>query len=228
MIIWLASYPRSGSTYLRIALNRLHGARSSVVYDFDGVARRLGADLVGYEDRPADYPALRQSGEVHFIKTHRQCGPQIAPEDRAICLVRDGRDALVSWAMQLSENDLDDFPSRLRDLIETRSSSGTGGWCQNVLGWLSAGHTGRVMLRYEDFIAAPHRTLEGTLRALGVELPERGGALPSFRELSARDPQFFRRGQAGSHCDEMPPDLHDLFWSCPDNVAAMSLAGYRR
>ncbi len=42
VIVWLASFPRSGNTFLRILLHRLYGVRSSVVYDVDGVAQRLG------------------------------------------------------------------------------------------------------------------------------------------------------------------------------------------
>lgn len=55
MIVWLSSFPRSGNTFLRIVLHRMYGLRTSVVYDYDGVAERIGRLLVGYEDRPAGY-----------------------------------------------------------------------------------------------------------------------------------------------------------------------------
>ena len=42
MIVWLASFPRSGNTFLRIVLHRHFGVRASVAYDFDGVAERVG------------------------------------------------------------------------------------------------------------------------------------------------------------------------------------------
>jgi hypothetical protein len=51
MIVWLASFPRSGNTFLRIVLHRLYGVRTSTVYDVDGVAERLGKDLIGFTDR---------------------------------------------------------------------------------------------------------------------------------------------------------------------------------
>ena len=54
VIVWVASFPRSGNTFLRIILNRLYGVRTSVVYDVDGVAVRLGSDLVGFEEAPGD------------------------------------------------------------------------------------------------------------------------------------------------------------------------------
>jgi hypothetical protein len=42
VIVWVASFPRSGNTLLRIVLHRLYGIGTSTVYDVDGVAKRLG------------------------------------------------------------------------------------------------------------------------------------------------------------------------------------------
>lgn len=125
MIVWLASFPRSGNTFLRIVLHRLYGVTTSVVYDVDGAARRVGEVLVGYEDRPGSYEAMRHSKALHFIKTHRQRDNLVDQVDRAICLVRDGRDALVSWARQRSEADGSQYRTILETLIETSSPKGT-------------------------------------------------------------------------------------------------------
>jgi hypothetical protein len=51
---------------------------------------------------------------------------------------------------------------------------------------------------------------------------------PDFDELHRVDSLFFRRGTTGSYRDEMPGDLHELFWDQPDNHAAMTLLGWRR
>jgi hypothetical protein len=75
MIVWVASFPRSGNTYLRILLNRIYGIETSTIYDVDGVADRVGAELVGAIDRPSDLATLRAGDEVHFIKTHRPGTP---------------------------------------------------------------------------------------------------------------------------------------------------------
>lgn len=58
MIVWVSSYPRSGNTFLRIALKHLYGIRTSVIYDVDGVAERVGRDLVGYADRAGTLGAM--------------------------------------------------------------------------------------------------------------------------------------------------------------------------
>jgi hypothetical protein len=114
VIVWVSSFPRSGNTFLRIVLKHLYGVRTSVVYDVDGVAQRLGADMVGFTERPATTEVMRASDEVHFVKTHRQRDDQIDETDPAICLVRDGRDALVSWARLTSEADSGRYQSELR------------------------------------------------------------------------------------------------------------------
>lgn len=61
MIIWIASYPRSGNTFFRVALHRLYGVPTHVVYDVDGVAERIGSELMGARDRPADIRTMRRA-----------------------------------------------------------------------------------------------------------------------------------------------------------------------
>lgn len=227
MIVWVSSYPRSGNTFLRIVLNRLYGVRTSVVYDIDGVAERLGPELIGFEERPTSIEALRESAAPHFVKTHRQRTPQVDEMDKAICLVRDGRDALVSWARQTSERPGRQFTTELRAMLGRQNEDGTGSWGRNVLSWLRPQVAHRIVLRYEDLVARPRMEALRVMGALVPQLrPVDGADIPSFTELQAVDGRFFRRGHTGTYRDEMPDDLHRLFWSRPDNVAAMELLGY--
>ena len=229
VIVWLASFPRSGNTFLRILLHRLYGVRSSVVYDVDGVAKRLGEAFVGYEERPAAYAEMRASDAVHFVKTHRQRDLDVAEGDRAICLVRDGRDSLVSWARMMSEDDPSQFGARLREMIERDTAIGTGSWGNNVLSWLQPSASQRMVLRYDDLIAEPVREVTGAMAALVPEVqPLAGAEAPDFVALRETDALFFRRGVVGSHRDELPTDLHELFWSRPGNAEAMALLGFSR
>lgn len=223
----MSSFPRSGNTFLRIVLNRLYGVRTSVVYDVDGVAERLGSDLVGFAERPAAIEAMRESNEVHFVKRHRQCDDQVDEMDKAICLVRDGRDALVSWARMASEPEGIRFESELHAMITRRNKVGTGGWGHNVLSWLQPAVPHREVLRYEELAREPTATVERVIAALVPQLrPLADAQIPSFTELQQADDRFFRRGLTGTHRDELPDDLHQLFWTQPDNVAAMRSLGY--
>ena len=100
MIVWLASYPRSGNTFLRIVLHRLYGVPTYSVYDDDDpVAQRVGPDLVGWRPKPGDRTEMIAAPGVHFVKTHKRRKGDGSP---AVYLVRDGRDALVSRARLLA------------------------------------------------------------------------------------------------------------------------------
>jgi hypothetical protein len=82
------------------------------------------------------------------------------------------------------------------------------------------------VLRYEALIADPPEVVMAAMTALVPEVRLTGAEAPDFAELRAADGQFFRRGVVGSHRDELPDDLHELFWSRPDNVAAMAMLGF--
>jgi hypothetical protein len=226
VLIWVASFPRSGNTFLRIVLNRRYGVPTSVIYDYDGVADRVGGELIGYVDRPAGLAELRTAAEPHFVKTHGPRDEGVDSADHAICLVRDGRDALVSWARMLSEKDPAGFSTALRQLIEDTGARGSGSWGANVLSWLQPPAPHRVMLSYAELIADPAAAVDRVMAVVTPALrPDEGVTIPGFAELRQVDAGFFRRGAVGSHLDEFPPDLHELFWSRPDNRAAMALLG---
>lgn len=96
MIVWLASYPRSGNTFLRVVLHQLYRVPTYSVYDDDDpVAQRIGPALVGYREKPSDRSLMTDDGEVYFVKTHKRRKTDGYP---ALYLVRDGRDAVVSQA----------------------------------------------------------------------------------------------------------------------------------
>jgi hypothetical protein len=208
-------------------LNRLYGLRTSTVYDVDGVAARLGSDLIGFEERSGTFDAMREADDLHFIKTHRPRDDQVHEADRAICLVRDGRDALVSWARQRIEGNEVSFDSELRARIDEPHEVGAGSWGHNILSWLTPPAAHRPMLRYEDLISDPTATVERIMTRLAPKLqPIEHSVVPSFAELRQLDARFFRRGHPGTHHDEMTDELHRQFWSQPDNIAAMNLLGY--
>src|ERR1700761_3889610 len=95
MIIWLASYPRSGNTLLRIILKSVFELPSFSKHgDEDDIAAdpKL-AELVGHQAMTADLQQMRKSADLYLVKTHDP------PEDdgKAIYIVRDGRAACESF-----------------------------------------------------------------------------------------------------------------------------------
>jgi hypothetical protein len=233
MIVWLASYPRSGNTFLRVVLHNLYGVPTYSIYDdSDPVAQRVGPALVGYRPKPADRTLMTDGADVYFVKTHKRPRADGYP---AIYLVRDGRDAVVSNArLRASTQATGDrqalFESLLREEITRPDIPGqpsSGTWGANVLSWMDDARRPLAVLRYEDLIVAPREAAERAVSSLLPGLvPIVDAHIPSFAELHDIDPEFFRRGATGSHTDEMPDELHELFWAQAENAAAMRWLGY--
>lgn len=217
---------------MRIVIYRLYGCGSSTVYRVDGVRERLGGELVATERGDVSLEEARDSSDVHFVKTHRRRDYDVCDVDHAIYLARDGRDAVVSFARQRAEEDPGRYRDELGALID-RHRGGTASWGQNVLSWLppegSAGTSQVVVIRFEDLIREPIGVVTEAVSLVAPDLPTPGeSTVPTFDQLHQLDPQFFRRGLSGTHRDEMPADLEELFWSYEDNRVAMSRLGYRR
>lgn len=224
MDVWLASYPRSGNTFFRIILSECYGLPST---DMDalppeewGRLRRMDPSL-----RPGTDPAA-----PCFIKTHNLPGLDRNP---AIYIVRDGRDALVSYAHFVlafvkiagapsqTADDPNLFRTTLSDLLrEERSPYGT--WSQNVSAWQARPYT--AVVRYEDLVQDPLRAAQRALDDLELPLRPIGRDLPSFSELQALDPRFFRSGNVGDNRKEFPADLLEAFWA--KNGTTMRSLGY--
>lgn len=211
----LASYPRSGNTFFRVVLSHRYG-------------------LAVHTDRPPPAGwgkiglAPAAGGGPLFYKTHSL--PEAGDRRPAIYLVRDGRDALVSYAhFTLAYGPQVDpaavtsgmFAAALRNhILETHSAYGT--WAQNVAAWTRRPHT--AVVRYEDLAADPCGVADRALAVVGLRPTPVSDHIPAFGELKEADGTFFRRGVTGGWRDEFPPDLLDLFWQ--KNGPAMLLHGY--
>jgi hypothetical protein len=246
MIIWLASYPRSGNTFLRIVLHRLYGTPTYSIYqDDDPVAQRVGPSLVGYRPKPVDRAAMAECAEVFFVKTHKRRKLDGHP---AIYLVRDGRDAVVSHARlrhalqqeepqqlgTLGTSSTPDPPVPFeqflrneitRPYVEGQPSSGT--WGGNVLSWLKADGPPTTIIKYEDLIVDPVSACYRAVSSLPTDLvADKNACIPSFSDLHHIDPIFFRKGAMQSYRQEMSQYLQNLFGAQPENALAMHELGY--
>jgi glycosyltransferase involved in cell wall biosynthesis len=227
-MIWLASFPRSGNTFFRNVLYEVYGIKSSTFH------------------RERNYPLEKNYFEFPVVKTHL-LPSQLQPDDpsiKKVYLVRDGRDALVSMAHHRKDivEPGTDFDLNLLEAILAMEGSFFGGWSENVRQWAEAAD---VVIRFEDLIEDPLREVE-KLRAI-MDLPTPDvSKLPSFEKLKFGKPHYgsgkhflddqeqvedlavknFRRGQAGSWRDEMPPPYEALFWELHGHV--MESLGYER
>ncbi|MCP4397066.1 MAG: glycosyltransferase [bacterium] len=227
-MIWLASFPRSGNTFLRIILHEVYGLPSSTFHNEPDYA--VDPDYTSYP----------------IVKTHL-LPHQLVPDDPgipAVYLVRDGRDALVSIAHHRKDIVApgSNFEVNLQEAILAERGSFFGGWSQNVLQWEKRAS---IVIRFEDVIRNPLTCVERLRTVIDLPEPQRD-KLPTFEELQHKDmpygsgvkrklpveererrrQKFFRRGQIDTWKDEMPYELHELFWKLHGH--AMEQFGYEK
>ena len=208
MIIWLASYPRSGNTLLRIILKSVFELPS---FSKHGDADDIGADsrlsdAVGHRvlagDWAEEYQPMRSSPEMHFVKTHD------APDDdgKAIYVVRDGRSTCQSFHHYLR-----DFSKRdaifLTDVIAGFTPFGS--WSDHLADWNPQHRRETLLVKYEDLIADPKPQIERIAEFLGrTPLHNWKNNFAKLQKLNAR---FFRVGK-----NDSPPELGNndaaIFW----------------
>ncbi len=152
--ILLASYPKSGNTWVRFLIANLRHPDRAVGYDN---LHQLVLDPEVSVKRDFD-----RAPQPRIVKTHSSFDPRYR---RVICLVRDPRDVALSQYQHLRQlRRIDDaFP--MEDFIERfltgKLDRHLGSWGENVGSWLAARSrdSGFLLLRYEDL-------LEGTAREL--------------------------------------------------------------
>lgn len=217
MITWLASYPRSGNTFFRVVLHRLFEYQTHDLYPSEQAAKRFPEErvvlrrLVGPNEVVRDIAPLIADFRMHFVKTHDLPNRDNNP---AVVLIRDGRDAVVSYAhfFLKTERGIDHpgrdlFEETLRGIVDGDSF---GGWSDNVNAWVDRVGPDRAV-RYEDLVKDPVHTVTAALSRVGLNCKTNGTGPPSFEELHALIPWFFRRGRQGSWRSEMPKRLQDRF-----------------
>jgi Sulfotransferase domain len=211
--VMVASYPRSGSTWLRFVLAELLTAAPS---DFASVNRSIPA--VGSHGKAV--PLLPAGGRL--IKTHE---PYRAEYRRGIYMVRDPRDVVISeYAYQLALGRFANRFDRFVDAFLAGGVNGYGSWQDHVAGWLEAplAHTGDLLLvRFEDLRAATEATLVRVLGFLGcsanaaaIRAAIANNSINNMRVKELRSPQkasrhgrFVRNGSVGGW-RELMSDRH--------------------
>lgn len=215
-IVWLASYPKSGNTWMRAFLHN-YIARPAAPQSinaltefsavecaaaFFGETGRVLSTEEAQRLRPAMHERLtRLHDDLVFVKTHnanlavhgvRLCTP--AQTAGALYLVRDPRDVALSYAA---------FTGRSCDeIIELMGHEGAANrasavqvfeymssWSAHVASWAAGENT--LITRFEDLCAEPERYFGRVIRFLGGTVePERlrrAVEFSAFKVLAAQE-----------------------------------------
>jgi hypothetical protein len=128
LVTWLASYPRSGNTLLRLILKQCFQLASQSLYQDEDFADSHLRDTVGHEEVGSNVHQFvsraRRAGRSLYVKTHE---PPPADQHPAFYIVRDGRCAVVSHHHYLREIIHRDI--NLAEVIEGKAGMS---WSQHV------------------------------------------------------------------------------------------------
>jgi len=210
MIVWLASYPRSGNTFFRVILNSIFDIKTYSIYDDRGDigADEKTSDIVGHEFLPEDFDIqkARESDETFYIKTHELLDKRVHENDKTIYLIRDGRESSLSYTKH--RNLYSAVSVRLKDIIY--GNTFVSSWGEHVASWNPKNRDNTLLIKFEELIKDPSLFIEQISHFL--EKQPVNGEIPTFEELKQINPKFFRSGKTNSWEDIYTEEEHIAFW----------------
>lgn len=207
MIIWIASYPRSGNTLVRKILWECFGQNTHSKYNdkFDLGSKSEISDLIGHLDHgdswPDFYERARIATQPVFIKTHE---PE-NDDEKMIFVVRDGRSAMVSYFHYYR----DVFKKEVSMLDILCGNTPFGSWSDLAESCGFGRRPNTLTLRFEDLILNPEVEIKkiqkftGLKKVLDFE--------NDFSRLNNAFSGFFRSGSNGKNLLELSEGELALF-----------------
>ncbi len=197
-IVWIASYPKSGNTWVRfMACNLLFGPQQSAE-----ALSSLAPDI--HEAGPQALAAHSGLVKTHFL--HSPALPLVERTAAAIYVVRQPADVLESnfhYARRsagLGGESREEFDQYVDAFIQHRGDPrwlqlGMGSWEDNVRSWLRVRHPfGVIPIRYEDLTADPRKVctmlaqqFRPASSAQEIDAAVANSSFDRMRELEAAD-----------------------------------------
>lgn len=207
MIVWLASYPRSGNTFLRVILNSIFDIKSYSIYndlkDID--SNEKTKNDVGHQLLPKNFSIeeARKSEQIYFIKTHDK---PLNTSDKTIYLVRDGREAV--WSYTKYQNKYGTVHKELLDTIYGNTYFGS--WDEHLKAWDPRNRPNTLTIKFEELTDDPYAFIEMIAKFIDVT-PVRH-SIPSFEALQKNNDKFFASGKKDSWKEHFSDGEELLFW----------------
>jgi len=214
MIVWLASFPGSGSQIVRQHLQAIYGVGTQHLDPRIGIGQRgLPIPFGSIDDADPSTSNVTKRCPL-FVETHELSSDDLP----AIYVVRDGRDALSSLARFIVEQEFHCSPllsdhaylNTLRRVIYYNDRF--GGWSHHVASWTDrAART--AIIQYEQLVKAPAPVLSSALHHLGIELNSiQQSRRNSLHNISSTTTTDIDGGLLRHSEKNLPPQLESLFW----------------
>ena len=199
MIIWIASYPKSGNTLVRAILSSLiYSENGNFNFNllnkidqypqkkhFDGLTNKYGDLIELSKNWIFSQNRLNLNKKVKYLKTHHlNCTINkknyFTNENNTlgvIYLVRDPRDVMVSYSrhLEISIDETlemvleDDHKGWLNEYKKDVIGEIRGSWAQNYNSWKNYYLTEKIIIRYEDLIKDPFNNFSNKLSCSALE-----------------------------------------------------------
>ena len=183
MIIWLASYPKSGNTYVRAFLSAYYFSQNGQ-FDFNQISnieqfphekffkQKVNSINEASKQWVPIQKEINKDKKIRFFKTHSFLGNYqgnefTSPETTlgAIYIVRDPRNVLTSLKNHYSFDDdraLKMITDKTRSLMSNNGSHASlnfiSSWAENYLSWFRNNQFRRLFVKYEDLITNKYET----------------------------------------------------------------------
>jgi hypothetical protein len=183
MIIWLASYPKSGNTYVRAFLSAYYFSENGQ-FDFSQISNieqfphekffrhKVNSISEASKQWMPIQREINQDKKIKFFKTHSFLGNYqgnqfTSPETTlgAVYIVRDPRNVLTSLKNHYSFDDdkaLKMITDKTRSLMSNNGSHASltfiSSWAENYLSWFRDNRFRRLFVKYEDLITNKYET----------------------------------------------------------------------
>jgi hypothetical protein len=160
----IASYPKSGNTWIRFILASLITGEEAT---FDNVCQ-IVPEIERFRSAEFSLPDGKK-----FIKTHEMWRPAYK---KSLYIIRDGRDVSISYyyfqkSLGRFEGTFSEF---LKLFIEGRVD-GYGGWSGNVRSWVrqcERDPESVCVIKYEDMLSKPIETVRGVVDFFSINASE--------------------------------------------------------
>ncbi len=216
--VFLVAFPKSGITWLQ---NIIAGLQYGIDTQYlpDKLTQEIIPDIY-------DKKFYKRFGDLKIFKSHELPKPEYK---KVIYLVRDGRDAMVSY-YHFNKNL--DIQVSLEEMIMHNKFVYPAPWWIHIRQWLQNPYKSQIIyLKYENLLLNPEDEVKKILNFLGWEREERlitkviqGTNFEKMKEKARKydglghkywngekGVKFFRKGKAGTYKEELSKELIEFF-----------------